>query len=67
MTAELSEIQAAMEQAAELLATRPAEQRAGWVVYLLEALDEHAQAADFEDVLRGVQESITTRLGEGTW
>ena len=47
--------------------TRPAEQWAGWVGYLLEALDEHAQAADFEDVLRGVQESTTTRLEAGLW
>ena len=65
--AELSEIQRAMERAAELLATRPAVQWAGWVGYLLEALDDHAQAANFEDVLRGVHESITIRLGVGQW
>ena len=67
MMAELHEIQAAMEQAANLLATRPADQWAGWVVYLLEALDDKTDADTFAAVLRGVQDGIATRLEAAQW
>ena len=67
MMAELHEIQAAMEQAADLLATRPAETWAGWVTYLLEALDDKTDADTFAAVLGDVQADIATRLEGGRW
>lgn len=44
---------------------------AGWVIYLLEALDEESlqikKPADFELTLAGLQDAIGTRLSSGRW
>lgn len=44
---------------------------AGWVIYLLEALDEESRtnkkSSDFELTLAGLQDAISTRLKTGVW
>ena len=44
---------------------------AGWIIYLLEAMDESASnkglRVDYEVTLAGLQDAISTRLREEKW
>jgi hypothetical protein len=44
---------------------------AGWIIYLLEAMDESTSnaslKADYEMTLAGLQDAVSTRLREGKW
>ena len=46
---------------------------AGWLIYLMEAMDETASnagvslKADYEMTLAGLQDAISTRLRSGRW
>jgi hypothetical protein len=44
---------------------------AGWIIYLLEALDDTASyaglRADYEVTLAGLQDAMSTRLRENKW
>ena len=61
----LTEVQEKVEAAVEAIATLPHGQRAGWICYLLEALDTYNDVYHF--LLEAVAENINTRLNEGRW
>lgn len=58
-----------LEEAAETFETLPLTDWAGWIVYLLEALDATAGAGqgDFDAVLERVERAIATRRAGGGW
>jgi hypothetical protein len=62
---------AALDRAADLVATLPMFQWGGWVTYLCEALDNYAHERDQSDacesVLKAVRRDIDTRLDTGEW
>ena len=63
------EIQAKCEMAADAIATLAIGNWAGWVLYILEALEDLAGNRDTfgTEVLESMAESINTRLNEGRW
>jgi len=69
----VDELQKLMEETAKGLSVMQMNKGnwAGWIVYLLQVLDETAGnsnlQADFEFTLAGLQDSISTRLREGNW
>jgi len=63
----LGNVTIAMDRAASAIATLPPDQWAGWVIYLLETLDDRAGEDEFRAVLEGLRGDITTRLEEGRW
>jgi hypothetical protein len=69
----VDELQKLMEETAKGLSTMQKNQGnwAGWIVYLLQVLDESAESsnlkADYEFTLAGLQDSISTRLRENNW
>jgi hypothetical protein len=66
-----ADLMAALDRAAELLATLPIFQWGGWVMYLCKALDNYAHTRDqgdaCESVLKEVRRDIDTRLDTGEW
>ena len=64
---ELLEIQAKMEEAAQAVATLPPSKWAGWVTYLLEALQEHATKDDYRGMLLNVAGDIDGWLEVERW
>lgn len=69
----VDELQKIMQDTATGLSTTKERQGnwAGWIIYLLEAMDESATGMnfknDFEFTLAGLQDAITRRLKEGHW
>ena len=63
---DLNAVLEAMETAAQAVRTLPPEQWAGWVTWLLEALDDEGDPA-FRACLESVRDAITTRLERGGW
>jgi hypothetical protein len=63
----LVEIQDTCEEALDAVLQLPAGQRAGWVIYILEGLDEAEERRPWSDVLEEVQDAIETRLEGGRW
>lgn len=69
----VDELQKLMEETAKGLSVmqRNKGNWAGWIVYLLQELDETAVngnlQADYEFTLAGLQDTISTRLREGKW
>lgn len=64
---ELPDVQAACEKALDAILTRSPDTRAGWVVYILEGLDDAELRRPFADVLEEVRASLETRLEDGGW
>ena len=69
----VDELQKMMEDTAKGLSVmqRNKGNWAGWIVYLLQELDETAgsinQKADYEFTLAGLQDAISTRLRDNNW
>ncbi|MCE1254623.1 MAG: hypothetical protein LWX83_13870 [Anaerolineae bacterium] len=70
----VDELQKLMEETASGLSAMEKQHQgnwAGWIIYLLEALDETASNSgsknDYEFTLAGLQDSIATRLTNGHW
>ena len=63
----LIEIRAKLETAARAVATLPPGKWGGWVVYLLEALQDNAGEGDYSAMLAGVAGDIDGRLEVGRW
>lgn len=62
------ETQDACERAAEEICRLPPNLRPGWIVYILESIDERSEGdAVLGDTLLRVQEAIEDRLIEGRW
>ena len=55
-----------LDSAAELLAKKPPDRWAGWIVYFAEALDSK-EIPDFEDALRAAGRDFMVRLETGQW
>lgn len=64
ISAELREL---LQRAAAGIAEWPAEQRAWWIVYFLEALEALSGADEVKPVLEAVKVDIQTRLIAGRW
>lgn len=62
-----SEVQVKMLEAARSVATLPPNRWASWVVYLLEALEEHADRGDYRAMLYDVASDIDIWLEVGEW
>jgi hypothetical protein len=62
-----TDIQKALETAADVIATTPPEQWAGWVRYFLEELEALADIQKYRIVLGDVREDVTIRLERGRW
>jgi hypothetical protein len=56
-----------METAAAELAGMKPENWPGWVVFLLELLQDKTNAGHYREMLVSLQWYITTRLQDGTW
>lgn len=56
-----------MDEFADLVAGRPAETLAPWLVYLLERLDAAVDDEVLEPALLELQRAVTVRLDEGVW
>lgn len=70
MTDKTTPISVAMYRAAAaLLDTVAMPDWAGWIVYMLEILDNQAarQAGDFDAVLESVETAIAIRRADGRW
>jgi hypothetical protein len=67
MMSDSTDIQQAMEQAADALAGLPVEDWAEWVVYLLETLEDRTDDERYLDLLEVLRLTITTRLEEDLW
>lgn len=69
--ARVTEIREAVEEAAELVATRPVKRWGAWTVYFLERLDEEANTPDacveFVETLAVLRDVITVRIDLGKW
>ena len=64
----ITEIQDLLDKAGVGFVELPIDQWAGWIVYLLEALDAASKdMPQFEDWLGGVRDAVITRLSGGTW
>jgi hypothetical protein len=69
----VDELQKLMEETAKGLSVMQQNQGnwAGWIIYLLEALDDTAlnlnSKTDYEFTLAGLQDAISTRLRESSW
>lgn len=66
-TFSLTNVQDALDAAADAVATAPPEQWAGWVCYFLEALEALADIKEYRAVLEDVREDVTIRLERGRW
>jgi hypothetical protein len=62
-----ADIQQALETAADLVATTPPQQWAGWVRYFLEELEALAEIQKYRIVLEDVREDVTIRIERGRW
>jgi len=61
-------VQAGLEGTAEYLRQLPEGTRGGWVIYLLEILeDARWEERTFEDMLIDIQDDLTTRLDAHHW
>jgi hypothetical protein len=64
-------IQAKTEEAAQHIASLPAEQWGPWIVHLIRELDKHAQERGvgdvYADLLDGIQRGIAARVESGRW
>ena len=63
----MSEIQEVLDKAAARFAELPVEEWAGWVVYLLEALDAQRRTKPVRDWLAPVRDAALTRLSGSRW
>lgn len=64
----LTDVEEAVEQAAEAVATLPFQDWPGWITYLMIALEEeHPPEAVTRENLEAVQAAIEDRLREGHW
>jgi len=66
------EMQQVLDLAATAIAGCDQEMRAGWIVYLLEALQDHChddynRRQEYEQMLKNVKDDIEARLREGMW
>ncbi len=66
MITELDELRQALLDSAAKIASLDRAQ-AGWVVYLLESLDNLVGTDKMREILAGVQDAITIRLETGAW
>jgi hypothetical protein len=62
-----SDVERALDAAADAVATAPPEQWAGWVRYFLEALEAQADIQQYRTALEDVREDVTIRIERGRW
>jgi len=64
----MTQFMALLENAATSICDLPVDRWAGWVTYLLEAIESRSDDPVIaEHVLREVREAIVVRLAEGRW
>jgi hypothetical protein len=64
----LTDVEEAVEQAAEAIAELPPQEWPGWVVYLMMVLDEqHPPEGMMQENLEAIRADIEARLREGRW
>jgi hypothetical protein len=56
-----------LHDAATSIAREPQSRRAGWVIYILEVLQDEASPQEYEAMLRSVKADIETRLQARRW
>jgi len=56
-----------LDQAALRIHRYDPARRAGWVVYILEVLQDGVDPDTYEDMLERVRDGINERLEEGSW
>ena len=56
-----------LADAAHIIAEMEPDDRAGWVVYLLEAIDEEIPNDEMRKLINSVKNSIITRLASSRW
>jgi hypothetical protein len=64
---QLSEVKDKVDAAAAVIAILPADERAGWVLYLLEVLDRTCKEKDITTLLVDVSLAVDARIQEGGW
>ena len=60
-------VQATLEEALTWLADIDRQSWAGWVVYLLEVLQDKTDPDEYRAMLLTLQDAIRTRLDDGKW
>jgi len=63
----LGDTRLVLDHASHLVGQLEPERRAGWAIYILEALDQGADDPSTKQLLHTVQEAISYRLREGSW
>ena len=71
MDKEALDVKSAMDLAAAVILDLPADERAGWVIYLLETVDgacqERGHGCEFSDSVVTVFLALSHRLADGAW
>lgn len=64
---EWGEVELRMRLLADMIKTRPCEEWARSLVYILVCLEERPREEDFKKALVSLRDRIDTRLSRGTW
>ena len=57
----------ALGEAANEIVLEPEDRWVGWIIYLLEALEDNIDRSEYESMLSSIQADIQNRLELGCW